>query len=146
MDFLISFSLLLIERDGPDAAGARKIIVAYDSISMMADKKVGALVVTEGDKVLGIITERDYIRKVILQGKASKNISVSEIMTDRVIYVQPDQKIEECMALMSEKNIRHLPVLEESKLVGVISIRDVVKALVSEKQFVIDQLTKYISS
>ncbi len=124
---------------GPDAT-------VYDSISLMANKKVGALVVTEGNKVLGIITERDYVRKVILQGKASKNTSVHEIMTARVIYVQPDQKIEECMALMSEKNIRHLPVLEEGKLVGVISIRDVVKALISEKQFVIDQLTNYISS
>jgi len=118
----------------------------YDSISLMADKRVGALVVTEGTKVLGIITERDYTHKVILQGKASKNTPVRDIMTDRVIYVQPDQKIEECMALMTEKKIRHLPVLEEGKLVGVISIGDVVKALISEKQFVIDQLTKYISS
>ena len=124
---------------GPDAT-------VYDSISLMADKKVGALVVTEGTKVLGIITERDYTHKVILQGKASKNTPVRDIMTDRVIYVQPDQKIEECMALMTEKKIRHLPVLDEGKLVGVISIGDVVKALISEKQFVIDQLTKYISS
>ncbi len=124
---------------GPDAT-------VYDSISIMADKKVGALVVTEGTKVAGIITERDYTHKVILQGKASKNTPVRDIMTERVIYVQPDQKIEECMALMTEKKIRHLPVLEEGKLVGVISIGDVVKAVLSEKQFVIDQLTNYISS
>ena len=117
----------------------------YDAIVKMADKQIGALVVTEGNKVVGIITERDYARKVILQGKSSKSTSVREIMTGRVIYVQPNQKIEECMVLMTEKRIRHLPVLDGDMLVGMISIGDVVRAVISEKEFLIDQLTRYIS-
>jgi CBS domain-containing protein len=117
----------------------------YDAISEMASREIGALLVTEGDKVIGIITERDYARKIILEGKSSKNTPVREIMTKRVIYVVPDQKIEECMALMIEKRIRHLPVLEGNKLVGMISMRDVVKELISEREFIIDQLTRYIS-
>lgn len=117
----------------------------YDAIAKMANKQIGALVVTEGNKVVGIITERDYARKVILLGKSSKSTSVRETMTGRVIYVRPNQKIEECMALMTEKRIRHLPVLDGDRLVGMISIGDVVRAMISEKEFLIDQLTKYIS-
>ena len=118
----------------------------YDAISEMADKQIGALVVSEDKKVIGIITERDYARKVILQDKSSKDTLVREIMTERVIYVKPDQKIEDCMALMTKKHIRHLPVLDGDRLVGMISIGDVVKTLISEKEFLIDQLTRYISS
>lgn len=118
----------------------------YDAISEMANKQIGALVVLEDKKVIGIITERDYARKVILQDKSSKDTLVREIMTDRVIYVKPDQKIEDCMALMTKKHIRHLPVLDGDRLVGMISIGDVVKTLISEKEFLIDQLTRYISS
>ena len=118
----------------------------YDAISEMANKQIGALVVSEDKKVIGIITERDYARKVILQDKSSKDTLVREIMTERVIYVQPDQKIEDCMALMTKKHIRHLPVLDGDRLVGMISIGDVVKALIFEKEFLIDQLTRYISS
>ena len=117
----------------------------YNAIAKMADKQIGALVITEGNKVVGIITERDYARKVILQDKSSKNTAVREIMTERVIYVQPNQKIEECMALMTEKRIRHLPVLDGDKLIGMVSIGDVVRELISEKEFLIDQLTRYIS-
>jgi len=117
----------------------------YDAITEMADREIGALVVTEESRVVGIITERDYARKVILQDKSSKNTPVRDIMTEKVIYVQPDQKIDECMALMTEKRIRHLPVLNGGKLVGMISIGDVVKAVISEKEFLIDQLTSYIS-
>ena len=117
----------------------------YDAIAKMADKQIGALVITEGNKVVGIITERDYARKVILQDKSSKNTAVREIMTERVIYVQPNQKIEECMALMTQKRIRHLPVLDGDKLIGMVSIGDVVRGLISEKEFIIDQLTRYIS-
>jgi len=118
----------------------------YDAISEMANKQIGALVVLEDKKVIGIITERDYARKVILQDKSSKDTLVREIMTERVIYVKPDQKIEDCMALMTKKHIRHLPVLDGDRLVGMISIGDVVKTLISEKEFLIDQLTRYISS
>ena len=117
----------------------------YNAIAKMADKQIGALVITEGNKVVGIITERDYARKVILQDKSSKNTAVREIMTERVIYVQPNQKIEECMALMTEKRIRHLPVLDGDKLIGMVSIGDVVRELISDKEFIIDQLTRYIS-
>ena len=117
----------------------------YDAIALMADKEIGALVVYEKNKVVGIITERDYARKVILQGRSSKETSVGEIMTKRVIYVNPDQTIEECMALMVEKRVRHLPVLDGKSLCGIVSIGDVVKALISEKDFIIDQLTNYIS-
>jgi len=117
----------------------------YDAIAEMAAKQIGSLVVTEGDRVIGIITERDYARKVILQNKSSKTTPVREVMTKRVIYVEPKQKIEECMAIMTEKRIRHLPVLEGNRLVGMISIGDVVKELISEKEFLIDQLARYIS-
>ena len=117
----------------------------FDAVTEMAARQVGALVVSEGGKVVGIITERDYARKIILEGKSSKNTPVGEIMTRRVIYVVPEQKVEECMALMSEKNIRHLPVLNGDILVGMISIRDVVKEMISEKDFIIDQLTRYVS-
>ena len=117
----------------------------YDAVATMADRRIGALVVIEGDKVCGIITERDYARKIILRNKSSKATPVREIMTDRVIFVQPEQPIEECMALMTEKRIRHLPVLNEDKLVGVISIGDLVKELISDRDFIIEQLTRYIS-
>ena len=117
----------------------------YDAIAQMADKQIGALLVTEKSKVIGIITERDYARKVVLSGKSSKNTSVSEIMTERVIFVQPEQPIEECMTLMTENRIRHLPVLENGKLIGMVSIGDIVKAVISEKDLLIDQLSNYIS-
>ena len=119
--------------------------LVYDAIVMMAAKQIGALAVVEGGRVVGIITERDYARKVIIQNKSSKSTGVREIMTEQVIYVQPNQKIEECMALMTEKRIRHLPVIGGDKLVGIISIGDVVKEIISEKEFLIDQLTRYIS-
>lgn len=117
----------------------------YDAVAQMAKKEIGALIVCEGDKVVGIITERDYARKIVLQGKSSNDTPVNEIMTKQVIYVTPEQTIEECMALMTEKHIRHLAVLDRGSLCGVISIGDVVSVLISEKDFVIDQLTKYIS-
>ena len=117
----------------------------YDAISLMAKKEIGALVVSGGRRVVGIITERDYARKIVLQGKSSKETPVSEIMTEQVIYVTPEQTIEECMVLMTEKHIRHLAVLDGSILGGIVSIGDVVRVLISEKDFVIDQLTKYIT-
>lgn len=117
----------------------------FDAISQMADKQIGALLVTENSRVIGIITERDYSRKVVLQGRSSKHTLVSEIMTKQVIFVRPGQPMEECMALMTDKHIRHLPVLEGKRLIGMVSIGDVVKAVISEKDFVIDQLTNYIS-
>ena len=117
----------------------------YEALSLMAEKNVGALVVVNGTGVVGIISERDYARKVILHGKSSREISVREIMTSRVYYVRPDQNIEECMAQMTDKHIRHLPVLEDDRLIGVVSIGDVVKAMIEHREFVIKQLENYIT-
>jgi len=116
----------------------------FEAIRRMAELGIGALVVTEGEKPVGIITERDYARKVILKGRSSKETPVRAIMTEKVIYIRPEQTIEDAMAIMTEKKIRHLPVLEEGKLAGIISIGDVVKAIIENQQFVIDQLTNYI--
>ena len=118
----------------------------FDALSIMAEKDIGSLVVVEGEEVIGIFSERDYSRKVILQGKSSKNTLIKEIMTPDVICIQPNQTVAKCMALMTEKHIRHLPVLAEGKLAGVISIGDVVKAIISDQQIIINQLEDYIYS
>jgi len=117
-----------------------------DALRLMAEKEVGALVVLENERLAGIFSERDYARKVILHGKSSKDTSVREIMTAKVVYVRPEQSVEECMALMTDKRIRHLPVLQDNRVIGVISIGDVVKEVISEQRFVIEQLEQYIHS
>ena len=117
----------------------------FEALQVMAEKNVGALVVVEGERLVGIFSERDYARKVILKGKASKEIAVREIMTSHVLYVRPEQTIDDCMALMTDKRVRHLPVLDEERLVGVISIGDVVKAIIAEQEFMIEQLQNYIT-
>jgi CBS domain-containing protein len=118
----------------------------YDAIAMMAEKSVGALAVTDGDKLVGLISERDYARKGFLQGRSSPATKVSEIMTDCVMVVPPERTAEECMALMTEKRFRHLPVMEDGVLVGMVSIGDMVKAIISEQRFTIAQLEHYITS
>ena len=120
-------------------------VSVYDAIAMMADKEVGALVVMDADKLVGVFTERDYARKVVLQGRSSKDTRIRDIMTSRVAYARPDQSVEECMAVMTEKRIRHLPVMEGEQMLGIISIGDLVKAIIEEQQHVIDQLEQYIS-
>lgn len=117
-----------------------------DALKMMADYEVGALVVLDGERLAGIFSERDYARKVILHGKASKDTSVADIMTHKVVCVRPEQSVEDCMALMTDKHIRHLPVLREKRVIGVISIGNVVKEVISEQRFVIEQLEHYIHS
>lgn len=112
---------------------------------MMAEKNVGALLVMEDERVVGVISERDYARKIILKGKRSANTLVRQIMTYRIVSVTSDQSIQECMVLMTEKRIRHLPVYTGDQLVGIISIGDVVKAIISEQEFVIEQLENYIA-
>jgi CBS domain-containing protein len=118
----------------------------FDALKLMAEKEIGALVVLDAAKVVGIISERDYARKVILQGRSSPTTLVREIMTTRVAYAQPNQNIDECMAIMTEKRIRHLPVMENGFMVGVISIGDLVKSIIAEQQFIIEQLERYITS
>jgi len=117
----------------------------FEALKIMADNGVGALLVLDGEKLVGIMSERDYARKVILLGKSSREAKVREIMSEKVFYVQAHRTADECMALMINKRIRHLPVIDDGKLKGVISIGDVVKAVIDEKEFVIEQLEEYIS-
>lgn len=116
----------------------------FDAVKLMAEKGIGALLVMEDDKVAGIVTERDYARKIALTGRSSKETPVRDIMTSSVMYVSPDQSNEECMALMTENRLRHLPVMDNGKLVGLISIGDLVKDIISEQKFIIEQLEHYI--
>ena len=118
----------------------------FEVLQLMAEKEIGSVMVMEGERPLGIFTERHYSREVILKGKSSRDTPVSEIMTARIIYVRPDQTVGDCMALMTDKRVRHLPVMENDKLIGILSIGDVVKAIISEKQFLIEQLENYITS
>jgi CBS domain-containing protein len=117
----------------------------YDALTHMADKNVGALVVVAGSSVVGVISERDYARKVILAGKSSKATPVSEIMTREVVSVGPGTTVRQCMELITEERVRHLPVLEDGRLVGVISIGDAVKSIIREQEYLIAQLQTYIS-
>lgn len=115
-----------------------------DAVRLMAEHGIGALPVVEGGRIVGIVTERDYARKVALLGRSSESTPVRDIMTSEVMYVRPSQTNEECMALMTENRMRHLPVIDQGQLVGLISIGDLVKDIISEQQFVIDQLEHYI--
>jgi CBS domain-containing protein len=117
----------------------------FDALSLMAEKEIGALVVLDEARVAGIISERDYARKVILHGRASPTTRVEEIMTSHVAYTHLDQSIEECMAIMTDKRVRHLPVLQDGKLIGIISIGDLVKAIIADQKFMIEQLERYIT-
>ncbi len=116
----------------------------YDALAHMAEKNIGALVVTDGGRVVGILSERDYARKVILLGRASRDTTVAEVMTSQVISIRPEQTVQDCMIVMTERRIRHLPVIEADRLIGVVSIGDVVKAIISEQSFLIEQLQNYI--
>jgi CBS domain-containing protein len=117
----------------------------FEALQLMAKEDVGALLVLDGESLVGILSERDYARKVALEGKSSKDCLVSDIMSSKVIYVENDSNTGECMALMINKKVRHLPVFDKGKLIGVISIGDVVNAVIDEKEFEIDQLVRYIT-
>jgi len=117
----------------------------FDAVKLMADKNIGALLVMEADRIAGIVTERDYARKIVLMSRSSKETPVREIMTSAVMYVRPGQTSDECMVLMTENRLRHLPVIDGDKLLGLISIGDLVKSIISEQRFTIEQLEHYIS-
>lgn len=117
----------------------------YAALELMAAQNIGAVLVTAAEKIVGIFTERDYARKVILKGRTSKIVTVGELMTTEVLYVSPEDTIDNCMALMTEKRARHLPVLENGKLIGLISIGDVVKAVISDREILIRELERYIT-
>lgn len=116
-----------------------------DALKLMADKNIGSLLVMEGAAIVGIVTERDYARKVALMGRTSAQTPVREVMTSAVMFVRPDQTSEQCMALMTENRLRHLPVLNDGKLLGVISIGDLVKDIISEQKFIIEQFERYVT-
>jgi len=117
----------------------------YQALELMAQKDVGALPVVDNGKIVGMFSERDYARKVVLQGRASKTTTVSELMTTKIFYVRPDSTVEECMALMTERHIRHLPVLDGAELVGLVSIGDIVKAIIVDQEITIRSLKNYIT-
>ena len=135
----------LIRQKGSQVFAVKPDASVLEALKLMAEKNTGAVLIMTGDKVAGILSERDCIRKVELAGKTAGNTKVSEIMTRDVLYVEVSQSLEECMALMIDKNIRHLPVYEEGKLLGLISVRDVLKEVVDYQQFIISQLEHYIS-
>jgi len=132
-----------------DAKGSHVVSVAPDTpvleaLRVMADRSIGAVLVMDGERVVGIMSERDYARKVILQGRSSHDTPVRDIMTERVVYARPEQTVADCMALMTDKRIRHLPVIGQERLLGVLSIGDLVKETISEQEFLIRQLENYI--
>jgi len=134
----------ILEEKGFDVYTISSDATVYETLQKMAEKNVGALLVMDGEKILGMISERDYARKIVLKGKFSKDVPVSEIMATNLIHVTPEQDIETCMELISDKHVRHLPVVENDRLVGIISIGDIVKAMLEHREEVIDQLEKYI--
>ncbi len=117
----------------------------FDAVKLMSEKNIGALLVMEGGKIVGVVTERDYARKIILMSKSSKETPVRDIMTTQVMYVRPNQTSEECMVLMTENRVRHLPVMDQGKLIGLVSIGDLVKDVIAEQKFIIEQLEHYIA-
>ncbi|MBN3858244.1 CBS domain-containing protein [Paraburkholderia sp. Ac-20340] len=117
----------------------------FDAIRLMAEKHIGALVVVDGEAIVGIVTERDYARKIVLMDRSSKTTAVRDIMTPHVRFVQLEQTTYDCMALMTERRMRHLPVMEDGKLIGMVSIGDLVKEIIAEQQFTISQLEHYIT-
>lgn len=123
---------------GPDAS-------VYDAIHLMAEKGIGALVVLQDESLVGIISERDYARQVVLKDRSSKETLVKDIMSGKVIYADPDQTVDECLAVMTEKRIRHLPVMDGGQMVGLISMGDLVKTIIAEQKVTIDQLERYIT-
>ncbi len=136
----------LLEQKGRNLWSIDPDATVLDAVAKMAEKDIGSLVVMDGEKLIGIITERHYSRNVVLKGKTSPTTLVRDIMERNVIHVQPEQSVELCMALMTDKRVRHLPVLEGTKVIGVVSIGDLLKFVISKQEFVIEQLEHYVQS
>ena len=135
----------ILEAKGHDSWSTSPDSTVFEAVQLLSDKGVGALLVMEDEQLVGIITERDYARKIILEGKSSRQTPVKEVMTTRVLIVAPDRPVDDCLALMTDKQCRHLPVVQDGKVVGVVSIGDLVKAIIAEQQILIDQLQHYIT-
>jgi CBS domain-containing protein len=135
----------IIQTKGNAVFSVQSGITVYNALELMFEKSIGALLVVDNGKFVGIFTERDYARKLILKGKSSKETLIREVMTERPITVALDTSIEDCMKIMSDKKIRHLPVMENDKLAGVISVGDVVKFIIEEQKFIIENLEQYIT-
>ncbi|MHB9031479.1 MAG: CBS domain-containing protein [Anaerolineae bacterium] len=135
----------LLQHKGSQVWSIAPNATVYAALELMAAKNIGAVLVMEGENLVGILSERDYARKVILKNKLSKDTFVHEIMTAPVVCVRPDQTIEDCMALMTNKRIRHLPVIEGNQVIGVVSIGDVVRSVISEQEYTIEQLENFIT-
>jgi len=135
---------ILQEKKRNEIYSVRPEATVYQALQLMAEKDIGAVMVMEGDKLVGIFSERDYARKVVLQGKTSAGTPISDIMTKRVLFATPTQLMDECMGMMSEKRIRHLPVMDGEQVMGMLSITDLVREQIAEQQFLIEQLEQYI--
>jgi CBS domain-containing protein len=135
----------VLSNKGHQVASISPEASVYDAIALMAEKGIGALLVTSQGKLVGILSERDYARKVVLKGKHTRDTSVGEIMSSPVLTVRPDETIEECMNIVTENRIRHLPVMEDDRIVGIVSIGDLVKWIVTEQQKTIQELKSYIT-
>jgi len=136
----------ILNSKGREVWAVRPDDTVLDALRTMAERDTGAVVVMDGERLAGIFTERDYARKVVLIGRASRDLAVRDIMTHSVVCVTPDRSISECMALMTEKRLRHLPVLDHKRVVGMVSIGDLVKATIEEQEFTISQLRLYVTS
>ncbi|MGD8910919.1 MAG: CBS domain-containing protein [Chromatiales bacterium] len=135
----------LLQSKGTHVETVAADTAVFEALSIMADKGIGALVVLQQNRPIGLFSERDYARNIVLKGRTSKETKVSEVMSSPVVVAHPEQNVEECMAVMTEKRVRHLPVMRGNELVGIISIGDLVKAIIENQQFVIDQLVNYIT-
>ena len=134
----------LLDTKGNEVWSISPDATVYEAIELLAEKDIGAVLVMEGDKLIGILSERDYARQLILKGRLSQETEVRVIMTSDVITLNPDNTLEECMALMTQKHVRHIPIMEDDKVIGVISIGDAVNATIANQEFLIEQLEKYI--
>ena len=134
----------ILQEKGTEVYAISPDATVYEALQLMADKNVGALMVMEGDTAVGLISERDYARKIVLKGRFSKDVPVREIMTADVIRVGPDDDVEYCMELMTDKRVRHLPVFKNDQLIGIISIGDLVNTIIEHKEEIIEQLENYI--